>query len=157
MDLAFFTRKAGVKIILLESCTGGLASAWITSLNGSSSWFEGGLITYSNFMKKFFLKVNEEDIQTHGAVSRKVAKEMAVALLKEPFLNIVTASITGLAGPIGGSKKKPIGLVYFSWAGPWGVDTKSKIFKGSRQQIREQAALYSLTFLTKKIAAVKQF
>ena len=63
MDLAFFARKFGVKIIFLESCTGGLTSSWISSLNGSSSWFEGALVTYSNRMKNVFLEVNEKELE----------------------------------------------------------------------------------------------
>ena len=155
MDLAFFTRKLGVKIIFLESCTGGLVSSWISSLNGSSSWFEGALVTYSNRMKNIFLEVNEKELLIHGAVSDQVASIMAKALLKEKFTNIVTSSITGIAGPAGGSLKKPVGLVFFGWAGPWGVETLHKKFSGNRQEIREQAAKYAIINLAKRVTGTK--
>ena len=155
MDLAFFARKFGVKIIFLESCTGGLASSWISSLNGSSSWFEGALITYSNRMKNIFLEINKKELLDHGSVSDQIATSMAHAPLKQKISNIVTSSITGIAGPGGGSQKKPVGLVFFGWAGPWGVETSQKKFSGNRQEIREQAAKYAIINLTKKVAGIK--
>mgnify|MGYP001998968338 FL=1 len=152
MDLAFFTRKLEVKVLFLESCTGGLASSWISSFNGSSSWFEGSLVTYSNRMKNIFLKISEKELLIHGAVSDQVASSMANSLLKQKVENIVTSSITGIAGPSGGSQKKPVGLVFFGWAGPWGVDTSHKKFTGNRQQIREEAAKYAIINLAKRVA-----
>ena len=156
MDLAFFARKFGVKIIFLESCTGGLTSSWISSLNGSSSWFEGALVTYSNRMKNVFLEVNEKELSSHGAVSAQVAASMANSLSKEKFANIVTSSITGIAGPGGGSQKKPVGQVFFGWGGPWGVDTTHKKFNGNRQEIREQAAKYAIINLAKRVALINK-
>tara|TARA_A100001011_G_C14177543_1_gene785311 strand:- start:265 stop:732 length:468 start_codon:yes stop_codon:yes gene_type:complete len=154
MDLAFFARKAGVKVMLIESCSGGFASSYITSLTGSSSWFEGGVVSYSNKMKQDFLGVNEKVICDFGAVSEEVAAEM-VSLPKYSKTNdVVSASITGIAGPGGGSKEKPVGLVCFGWAGSWGVITRVKKFAGNRNQIREQAAFYSITCLAKEISFI---
>jgi nicotinamide-nucleotide amidase len=155
MDLAFFARKLGVKIVFLESCTGGLASSWISSLHGSSTWFEGGLVTYSNKMKTIFLGIDEHALEFHGAVSEQIAGSMAHSFFKKSFKNIVTSSITGIAGPGGGSQEKPVGLVFFGWDGPWGLKTLQKIFNGNRQQIREQAAMYAIINLAKKIAITK--
>ncbi|MFL2656014.1 MAG: CinA family protein [Burkholderiaceae bacterium] len=152
LELAFFARKFEVKIIFLESCTGGLASSWITSVNGSSTWFEGGLITYSDKMKKVFLGIKQQDLEFYGAVSDQVVAAMASAPLKKSSLNLVTCSITGIAGPTGGTQNKPVGLVFFGWAGSWGVETLQKIFDGNRQEVREQAAKYAIISLAKKIA-----
>ena len=103
--------KRKIKISLAESCTGGLFSSTITSVNGSSKIFNLGLVTYSNQSKIEFLKVNKNIIKKYGAVSPQCCKAMVEGLSKisKADLNV---SITGIAGPKGGSKSKPIGLVY---------------------------------------------
>jgi nicotinamide-nucleotide amidase len=98
-----------------ESCTGGMVAAALTDLSGSSSWFERGFVTYSNESKHQNLGVSMDLIQTHGAVSVSVAKEMAIGALQASGAD-ASLAITGVAGPTGGSLEKPVGFVCFAWA-----------------------------------------
>ena len=98
-----------------ESCTGGLLAKKITDESGSSSWFDCGFITYSNESKIRMLGVNKESIEEFGAVSREVAQEMAIGVQKNSRA-IFSISITGIAGPNGGSLEKPVGTVYICFA-----------------------------------------
>ena len=102
-----------IKISLAESCTGGLVSSSITSIAGSSNFFESAIISYSNKAKIELLGINNKLISKYGAVSKEVAQSMAENLYRLTKSNICV-SITGIAGPDGGSKQKPIGTVYFS-------------------------------------------
>ena len=104
------TRKK-LKISFAESCTGGMLASKITSINGASKVFNSGFITYSNLAKIKILKVNKNIIKKYGAVSSECCKAMVVNLSKISKANI-NVSITGIAGPDGGSKEKPVGLVY---------------------------------------------
>ena len=104
-------KKKKLKIALAESCTGGMLASKITSVSGASKVFNLGLITYSNNAKIKFLKVNENIIKKYGAVSYECCKAMVINLSKISNADI-NVSITGIAGPSGGSKKKPVGLVY---------------------------------------------
>jgi nicotinamide-nucleotide amidase len=137
----------GVMIAAAESCTGGLVAALLTEIPGSSSVFERGFITYSNEAKTKMLGVPATLIQRHGAVSAQVAKAMAEGALKNSKTHIAVA-ITGIAGPSGGTKTKPIGLVYIAVAVKKG---KTKIaechFKGGRADIRMSAAKAALELL----------
>ena len=112
--------KKKIKISLAESCTGGMLASSITSVNGASKVFNLGLITYSNQSKVKILKVNKKIIKKYGAVSPECCKAMVVNLSKISRANI-NISVTGIAGPKGGTKKKPVGLVYI------GVKKGSKI------------------------------
>ena len=103
--------KKKLKIAFAESCTGGMLSSSITSISGASKIFDIGLITYSNQAKINILKVNKNIIKKHGAVSYECCLEMVKKLSKISKANI-NVSITGIAGPKGGTKKKPVGLVY---------------------------------------------
>ncbi len=132
---------------LAESCTGGLVSAALTSIPGSSDAFACGLVTYANWAKMQLLGVTEETLKAHGAVSAETAIEMASGLLEKYPIDI-GAAITGIAGPGGGSVEKPVGLVY--------IATKRKnaaavthrfIFQGERQDIQRQAAEKTLDLL----------
>ena len=98
-----------------ESCTGGMVSSALTDLAGSSSWFDRGFVTYSNQAKVDSLGVQMDLIQNHGAVSEEVAREMAIGTITHSKANI-GLSITGVAGPTGGSPEKPVGFVCFGWA-----------------------------------------
>ena len=104
-------KKKKFKLAIAESCTGGMLSSVITSVNGSSKVFTMGLVTYSNQSKNLILKVSKQIIKKHGAVSIQCCFSMVNNLSKITKSNIAI-SITGIAGPSGGSKKKPIGLVY---------------------------------------------
>ena len=127
-------------LTLAESCTGGLCAEIITRVAGSSAWFDCGFITYSNQSKEMLLNVSSNTLITFGAVSEEVAIEMANgALSKSP--STLSASVTGIAGPTGGSKDKPIGTVCFAWASTnCQPITATHHFIGNRQQIRLQSA-----------------
>jgi nicotinamide-nucleotide amidase len=141
----------GWKIALAESCTGGLVCATLTDLAGSSTWLERGYITYSNAAKSECLNVPTETIESFGAVSEQVAKAMAEGALRNANVN-VAISITGIAGPTGGSPEKPVGTVCFGWAVKESVGddlmntvTLTKHFNGDRQIVREQARDFALS------------
>jgi nicotinamide-nucleotide amidase len=128
-------------LCLAESCTGGLASGLITEIPGSSAWFDSGLVVYSNQAKQDLLNVSAESLRQYGAVSEQVAIEMANGALNQGRANIA-ASVTGIAGPDGGSKEKPVGTVCFAWAGSdIASTTTTKHFSGNRQDVREQSIL----------------
>jgi nicotinamide-nucleotide amidase len=128
-------------LCLAESCTGGLASGLITEIPGSSAWFDSGLVVYSNQAKQDLLNVSAESLRQYGAVSEQVAIEMANGALNQGRANIA-ASVTGIAGPDGGSKEKPVGTVCFAWAGSdIASTTTTKHFSGNRQDIRKQSIL----------------
>ena len=133
-------------VSLAESCTGGLVSATLTELAGSSEWFERGYITYSNEAKTECLEVPARLIESHGAVSEPVAKAMAEGARINSGSN-VAISITGIAGPSGGTAEKPVGTVCFGWATENQTLTKTMHFNGDRQAVRQQATEFALTEL----------
>ncbi len=141
----------GWKMALAESCTGGLVCATLTDLAGSSDWFERGYIAYSNQAKTTCLNVPSEVLQTFGAVSEEVASAMAAGAQQNANVH-VAISITGIAGPSGGSPEKPVGTVCFGWAIKESaanelvnMTTMTKHFKGDRQTVREQARDFALS------------
>jgi len=149
--LAQLLLARGWKVALAESCTGGLVSATLTELSGSSEWFERGYITYSNQAKTECLGVPVELIDSHGAVSEPVAKAMAQGAQRNAGANI-GVSITGIAGPAGGTAEKPVGTVCFGWTTPNArgehvTTCQTKLFSGDRQLIRQQAAEHALVGL----------
>ena len=131
---------------LAESCTGVLVSATLTELAGSSDWFERGYITYSNEAKTECLDVPAQLIESHGAVSELVAKAMASGARINSGSN-VAISITGIAGPSGGTAGKPVGTVCFGWATENQTLSKTMHFDGDRQAVRQQATEFALTEL----------
>jgi nicotinamide-nucleotide amidase len=133
-------------VSLAESCTGGLVSATLTELAGSSEWFERGYITYSNEAKTECLDVPARLIESHGAVSEPVAKAMAEGARINSGSD-VAISITGIAGPSGGTTEKPVGTVCFGWATENQTFTKTVHFEGDRQAVRRQATEFALTEL----------
>jgi len=143
----------GWTLALAESCTGGLVCAALTDLAGSSDWFERGYITYSNQAKTECLDVAAETIESFGAVSEQVAKAMSEGAQKNAGVN-VSVSITGIAGPAGGSIEKPVGTVCFGWTIQKEnlaaiTICKTMQFSGDRQAVREQARDYALSELIK--------
>jgi len=150
--LASILISKGWTIALAESCTGGWVCATLTNLAGSSDWFERGYITYSNEAKAECLGVPAEMIESFGAVSEQVAKAMAEGVQAHAGVNI-GLSITGIAGPTGGSTEKPIGTVCFGWSirdhmkTIGSATTKTMHFAGDRQAVREQACRYALSEL----------
>jgi len=133
---------------LAESCTGGLICAALTELPGSSDWFERGYITYSNRAKSECLGVPPTLIDSFGAVSEQTAKAMAQGAQKNSGAN-TAISITGIAGPAGGSQEKPVGTVCFGWAIKNNISSQTMHFSGSRQEIRESACAYALSEFVK--------
>jgi len=132
-----------------ESCTGGLFAKKITDESGSSAWFDCGFITYSNESKVRMLGVNKESIAEFGAVSREVAQEMAIGVQKNSRA-IFSISITGIAGPNGGSPKKPVGTVYVCFAFKENVLKDYKLeLSGERSSIREQTVSFNIEELDK--------
>jgi nicotinamide-nucleotide amidase len=127
-----------------ESCTGGLVAASITELAGSSEWFERGFVTYSNQAKSEDLDVSPHLIKEHGAVSDAVARAMALGA-KQNSGSDIALSITGIAGPTGGSLEKPVGTVCFAWVlANNAIYSETKLFEGNRKTIREQACEFAL-------------
>ena len=135
-----------------ESCTGGMVAAACTDLAGSSAWLERGFVTYSNAAKTQMLSVDAQLIASHGAVSEPVARAMAQGALQHSAAQIALA-ITGVAGPGGGSVAKPVGTVWFAFAGPWGVHSEVQHFGGERAAVRQAAALHALLRLDAHCAA----
>ena len=126
-----------------ESCTGGLVAAAITDVSGSSGWFERGFVTYSNEAKSTMLGVPAKLIRDHGAVSEEVARAMAEGALLNSRAQ-VALSITGVAGPTGGTPEKPVGMVCFGWSNRITTNVETQRFRGDQQQIRRQAAEYAI-------------
>ncbi|WP_416049684.1 CinA family protein [Cupriavidus basilensis] len=126
-----------------ESCTGGLVAAAITDVSGSSGWFERGFVTYSNEAKSTMLGVPAKLIRDHGAVSEEVARAMAEGALLNSRAQ-VALSITGVAGPTGGTPEKPVGMVCFGWSNRITTKVETQRYRGDRQQIRRQAAEYAI-------------
>ena len=135
-----------------ESCTGGMVAAACTDLAGSSAWLERGFVTYSNAAKTQMLGVDAQLIAAHGAVSEPVARAMAQGALQHSAAQVALA-ITGVAGPGGGSEAKPVGTVWFAFAGPWGVHSEVQHFGGDRAAVRRAAALHALLRLNAHCAA----
>ncbi len=126
-----------------ESCTGGLIAAACTDLAGSSAWFERGFVTYSNAAKTDLLGVPADLIAQHGAVSEPVAAAMAQGALQRSAAH-VAVSVTGVAGPGGGSVSKPVGTVCFGFASAAGVQVTTQHFAGDRAQVRALAVAFAL-------------
>ena len=139
--------QRGLTVSLAESCTGGLVAASITEVAGSSASFLGGVVSYANAAKVALLDVPPGVLEAHGAVSAQVAMAMAAGA-KARFGSDLAASITGIAGPDGGTAEKPVGLVYVGLAAPDGdVDVRRFQFDGDRAAIREAAAHTALEWL----------
>jgi len=139
-------RTRGATIATAESCSGGLIAHRITNVPGSSSYFLGGVISYSNEAKKSLLAVAEPDLAEHGAVSEVVARAM-VQGIQEHFGADYALACTGIAGPGGGTDDKPVGLVYIGVAGPGDIRVERCTFDGDRESIKEQTAECALALL----------
>lgn len=141
-----YLRKKSMSLAVAESCTGGLISEKITDIPGSSSYFLGGVVSYDNSMKNQFLGVPLDMIKNKGAVSRDVAEAMAYGVREKSGADVALA-VTGIAGPGGGSKDKPVGTVYIAVSTPRGDWVSAFHFQGDRQQIRELSAQNGLDLL----------
>jgi nicotinamide-nucleotide amidase len=140
----------GVTVAVAESCTGGLVADAITDVSGSSAYFLGGIVSYSNEAKAALLDVPEPVLAAHGAVSAQVARAMAEGA-RARFAATVAASVTGIAGPDGGSDAKPVGLTYVAVADAAGVDVRRFIWSGDRAANKASSAAAVLALLLERV------
>ncbi len=138
--------RAGVTVATAESCTGGLVASAITDVNGSSAYFQGGVVAYSNEAKVALLGVPVEMLEMHGAVSAQVARAMAIGARARLSADLAVA-VTGVAGPGGGSASKPVGLTYVAVADAAGVDVRRLVWTGDRLANKESGARAALELL----------
>ena len=138
-------RNNGWTLSIAESCTGGLICDRITDVSGSSDYFMGGMVTYSNKSKSKHLNVPSKDIKKYGAVSPRVAKKMAQGVRKA-FRTNFGLSTTGVAGPTGGTKRSPIGRVFIGLAEGKRTWVWKEDLKGSRREIKRKATEKALQF-----------
>ena len=137
----------GLTISVAESCTGGSLSHALTSIPGASSYFDCGYITYSNQSKTEMLGVDTQTIKTYGAVSEEVALEMMIGLATRSHSDIAV-SVTGVAGPTGGTSEKPVGMVCFGFSYEGKTSTSTQLFSGDRASIVTQSVSYALKQLS---------
>jgi nicotinamide-nucleotide amidase len=147
-DVLDVFRARGLKLATAESCTGGLVAAALTEIAGSSAVVDRGFVTYSNEAKQAILGVSTATLKRYGAVSAQTAKAMATGALENSLAD-VTVAITGIAGPGGGTKTKPVGLVHFAAASRDGrvVARKCRFGKIGRRRVRERSVLEALGLL----------
>ena len=138
--IIFTLKKKKIKISVAESCTGGLLASTITSINGASKVFDLGLVTYSNQAKTKVLKVNKNIIKRYGAVSHECCSAMVKNLSKISKANI-NVSITGVAGPKGGTKQKPVGLVYIGVKKGDKIEINKCLFKSKKRSSIQKATV----------------
>lgn len=140
-------RQSGATVTTAESCTGGWIAKTLTDIAGSSAWFERGFVTYSNEAKQQMIGVAGETLNLHGAVSEAVVREMAEGALVAANANYAL-SVSGIAGPDGGSVEKPVGTVWFGFASQQGPTlARHQRFAGDREAVRLQATEYALRTL----------
>jgi nicotinamide-nucleotide amidase len=150
--LAELLQQRGWMLATAESCTGGLIAGACTELSGSSLWFERGFVTYSNAAKTELLGVDAALIAAHGAVSEPVARAMAEGALARSQAQ-AAVSVTGVAGPTGGTAEKPIGTVWFGWSVAGRVHTERRRFDGDRAAVRTATVRHALQTLVNLIRA----
>ena len=142
-----------VWIATAESCTGGLIGGALTDLSGSSHYYWGGVVAYHNQAKERLLGVPSQVLEEFGAVSSQTAKEMVTGLSDRTGVE-VCLSVTGIAGPSGGTEEKPVGLVWFGIGNHRNCKTIEQNFKGDRVQIRSRAVAFGLSLLRDQLAAI---
>jgi nicotinamide-nucleotide amidase len=148
--LVHLLTKRKETLALAESCTGGFIANQITNVSGASKMFKGGIVAYSNEAKEKFLGVRAATLKEHGAVSKEVAAEMAAGARKY-FGTDYAISVTGIAGPTGGTKTKPTGTVFIGAAGPFGILVERHLNRFSRQKFKEVTAQQALELLNKQM------
>jgi nicotinamide-nucleotide amidase len=144
-------RERSLTLATAESCTGGWAAQVVTHMAGSSAWFDRGFVTYTDAAKTELLGVKAETLEAFGAVSLQTAAEMAEGALTNSNA-LISASITGIAGPTGGSPDKPVGTVCFAWClRGRNPDSRRCHFAGNRESVRRQAVIYALEGLLARV------
>lgn len=149
-DLVALYKSRGMTLATAESCTGGLVAAAITAISGASAMFTHGFVTYANAAKTQMLDVPEAMLASHGAVSAQVAQAMAAGARLRSGTN-AAVSITGIAGPDGGSPEKPVGTVWFGLATALGSIAEHRLFTGNRDEIRAQAVAFALALAARAV------
>lgn len=149
----------GIKIVTAESCTDGLIAGTLTDVPGASAWFDRGFVTYSNEAKKAMLGVREETLTEFGAVSKETAEEMALGAVAHSGAG-AAVSVTGIAGPGGGTAEKPVGTVCFGFAesvtGFPRCTTVVKHFDGDRASVRKQSVAFAIAELQRSLEALRK-
>lgn len=135
--------QANASLVTAESCTGGQVASVVTSIPGSSNWFDRGFVTYTNASKQEMLGVPARTLEQYGAVSEQTVHAMALGALKNSHAQ-VSVAISGIAGPGGGSTDKPVGTVCLAWARGSDVRTVTSLFGGDREQVQQQAVRAAL-------------
>jgi len=138
--------QRGFKLATAESCTGGLLAGRITEISGSSAFFVGGVVSYANEAKESLLGVPRETLVLHGAVSEEVAAHMARGIRERLGVD-VGISITGVAGPTGGTPEKPVGLVWFGISDASGTRAEHRLWEGDRARNRALSVEHALRML----------
>jgi len=135
----------GWRVATAESCTGGWIAKTLTDVPGSSQWFDGSIVSYSNAAKTNLLGVSQELLAAHGAVSEQVVRAMANGA-RERFHTELAMAVSGIAGPDGGTPDKPVGTVCFAWATPTGTGTGAarRVFAGGRDSVRRQSVAFAI-------------
>lgn len=152
-------RESGATLATAESCTGGLVASLVTAVPGASDYFERGVVTYAYDAKRSLLGVTREALDDHGAVSEPVARQMA-RRVRDRSDTTWGLSVTGIAGPSGGTEEKPVGTVYLgvAYADEWGsggsyATVERRVFDGDRRAVRERAAARALDLLLEHVEA----
>lgn len=148
--------EKNLTIACAESCTGGLLTSRLTDISGSSAYVKGSVVAYANEIKISALHVNPKTLENFGAVSEHVALEMAAGI-RENFKTSIGLSITGIAGPTGGTEDKPVGLVYIAVSGDNGDMVKKFNFNGSRTEIKQKAVEAALVLIQVYLTLEKSF
>jgi nicotinamide-nucleotide amidase len=133
----------GWRLAAAESCTGGWIAKALTDVPGSSAWFDGAVVSYSNAAKTDLLGVPADVLAAHGAVSEDTVRAMADGARRR-FGTELAVAVSGIAGPDGGTRDKPVGTVHFAWAAPGGVTAARRIFAGNRELVRRQSVVFAL-------------
>lgn len=149
--LAEVLQARGWMLATAESCTGGLIAAACTDLSGSSNWFERGFVTYSNAAKQELLGVDPALLAQHGAVSEVVARAMAFGAVRHSQAQ-VSVSVTGIAGPTGGTPQKPVGTVWFGFQVDGRLTSETRRFEGDRAAVRRATVEHALRRLLELLA-----
>lgn len=144
-------RAKGWSVSCAESCTGGGVAFAFTSVSGSSDWFNQSWITYSNDAKKRTLGVSEQTLQEFGAVSKQTVKEMAEGVRRNSGAQLVV-TVSGIAGPGGGSEEKPVGTVWFGFMCGAMSEQIKQVFSGDRDEVRQHAIAFAMTHLVKMLS-----
>lgn len=139
------------RLAVAESCTGGWIGKTVTDVAGSSQWFDGGIVAYSNAAKIGLLGVSGDVLAAHGAVSEETVRAMAEGA-RSRFAADLAVAVSGVAGPGGGTADKPVGTVHFAWAEPGSITAARRIFAGSRESVRRLTVALALERLIEIVA-----